>query len=77
MTGRATGRVTRGTVLLIDHPVGQRDDRASRSLAERGYRLEWRCPGKGDSLPGPEADYAAVVVYGGTENLSTDEAVGD
>jgi hypothetical protein len=56
-----TSRVSRGTVLLIDHPVGQRDDRASRSLAERGYRLEWRCPGKGDPLPGPEADYAAVA----------------
>jgi GMP synthase (glutamine-hydrolysing) len=72
-----TSRVSRGTVLLIDHPVGQRDDRASRSLTERGYRLEWRCPGKGDPLPGPGADYAAVVVYGGTENLSRDEAAGD
>ena len=34
-----------GTVILIDHPVGQRDDRASRILTERGYWVAWCSPG--------------------------------
>ncbi|MGF1611044.1 MAG: glutamine amidotransferase [Kiloniellales bacterium] len=61
------------TVVLIDHPVGQRDDRASRLIAERGYELQWCCPGKGESLPALGPQHAAAVVYGGTENLSVDE----
>ena len=61
-----------GRVLLIDHPVGQRDDRASSWLSERGYCTDWCCPGKGDSLPARGGDYQAVVVYGGTEDLSVD-----
>ena len=40
------------TVLLIDHPIGQRDDRASRKLAERGFGIEWCSPGRGDA-PAP------------------------
>ncbi len=43
----------RKTVLLIDHPAGKRDDRASRMLAERGYAIDWCCPGRGDPLPAP------------------------
>ena len=61
------------TVLLIDHPVGKRDDRASRLIAERGFAVEWYCPGKGDSLPEPGPQHVAAVVYGGAENLSVDE----
>ena len=61
------------SVVLIDHPVGQRDDRASQMLAERGFALEWCCPGKGDSLPRPGPQHVGAVVYGGTENLSEDE----
>ena len=57
-------------VLLIDHPVGQRDDRASQMIAERGYRIEWCSPGRGDALPDPADDLAAAVVFGGAENLS-------
>ena len=61
------------TVLLIDHPVGQRDDRASRRLAERGYALDWRCPGRGDELPpADDARYCAAVVYGGPESANDD-----
>ncbi len=60
-------------ILLIDHPVGQRDDRASRWFEERGCSIEWVCPGKGDPLPARPAGYDAVVVYGGTENLSEDQ----
>lgn len=65
------------TVLLIDHPVGQRQDRTCEILEGRGYRCAWCCPGKGDDLPGAGAGYAAVVVFGGTENLSVDETNGD
>lgn len=66
-----------GTILLIDHPVGQREDRTCEILAASGYRFEWCCPGTGDALPGTEAGYAAAVVFGGTENLSVDENAGD
>ena len=58
------------TVLLIDHPVGQRDDRASQRLAERGFELRWCCPGKGEALPDAHADFAAVLVYGGAESVN-------
>ncbi len=58
------------TVLLIDHPVGQRDDRASAQLREMGYRLEWCSPGKGDSLPPIDAGYAGVICYGGAESVN-------
>ena len=59
-------------VLLIDHPVGQRDDRASRWLDERGFQVEWCCPGKGDVLPVETEAYDATIVYGGMEDLSVD-----
>jgi GMP synthase (glutamine-hydrolysing) len=58
------------TVLLIDHPVGRRDDRASAQLQEMGYRLEWCSPGRGDTLPPPDSDYAGVVCYGGAESVN-------
>jgi GMP synthase (glutamine-hydrolysing) len=61
------------TVLLIDHPVGKRDDRASRMLADRGYALHWCSPGKGDSLPDPRDDFCAAVVYGGPESANDGE----
>src|SRR3546814_2271431 len=64
------GAVMKPTVLLIDHPVGQRDDRASAQLQEMGYRLEWCSPGRGDRLPPPDSDYAAVVCYGGAESVN-------
>ena len=64
--------MTKGTVILIDHPIGQRDDRASSNLTARGYHVEWCCPGKGDRLPDPAGDYCGAIVYGGAENLSQD-----
>lgn len=57
-------------VIIIDHPVGKRDDRASKLLAERGYDIEWCRPAAGDALPEPGPDYAAALVYGGAEDLS-------
>lgn len=67
--------MTKGTMVLIDHPVGQRDDRASDDLRARGYRVQWCCPGKGEPLPDPKGDYCGAVVYGGTENLSQDHGL--
>ena len=60
------------TILLIDHPVSQRDDRASVRLAEMGYAVEWCCPGKGEPLPEPTGDHVAAVVYGGAESANDD-----
>src|SRR3546814_6426891 len=57
-------------VLLIVHPGGRRDDRASAELQEMGYRLEWCSPGRGDSLPPADSDYAAVVCFGGAESVN-------
>ncbi len=66
---------TSRTVLLIDHPVGKRDDRASRMLAERGYALDWRCPGRGDDLPAADdTQHCAAVVYGGPESANDDDS---
>ena len=61
-------------VLLIDHPVGHREDRASARLAERGCRIQWCGPGKGEALPEPE-EFDAVVVYGGPESANDDAAL--
>lgn len=60
------------TILLIDHPVSQRDDRASVRLTEMGYAVEWCCPGKGEPLPAPSGDHVAAVVYGGAESANDD-----
>lgn len=57
-------------VIIVDHPVGKRDDRGSKMIAERGFEVEWCNPGRGDGLPTLGSDVAAVVVYGGAENLS-------
>jgi GMP synthase (glutamine-hydrolysing) len=58
-------------ILLIDHPYGRREDRAQAYLGERGHRLTWCCPGRGDALPDP-SEHDALLVYGGPEMLSTD-----
>ena len=60
-------------ILLIDHPVGLRDDRASEILREMGHAVEWCSPGKGDSLPPVNGGYAAAVVYGGAESVNDAE----
>jgi len=58
-------------ILLIDHPVIKRNDRASAHLAARGHRVVWSCPGRDEPLPNIE-DFDAMIVYGGAEMLSTD-----
>jgi GMP synthase (glutamine-hydrolysing) len=62
-------------ILLIDHPVGRRDDRASRILSERGFEVCWVSPGRGDRLPEPQTfqNYAAAVVFGGPESANDSE----
>lgn len=62
------------TVLLIDHPVSRRDDRASVRLAAMGCTVQWCCPGKGEPLPEPDSAYSAAVVYGGAESANDDES---
>ena len=51
-------------IVIVDHPVGKRDDRASRMLEDRGYAIDWRRPAAGDALPEPGPDYAAALVFG-------------
>ena len=60
------------TVILIDHEVGKRDDRASAHLAAWGYRVQWVCPAKGEKLPDPQTEAAGVIVYGGAESANDD-----
>lgn len=62
------------SILLIDHPVGRRDDRASAMLREMGYATQWCSPGKGDSLPPVDNGHAAAVVYGGAESVNDAES---
>ncbi len=63
-----------GTVILIDHPVGRRDDRASSYLAARGYRIEWCSPGRGETLPEPGHEHVGAILYGGAESANDDGA---
>jgi GMP synthase (glutamine-hydrolysing) len=57
-------------IVIVDHPLGGRDDRATSMLVAHGYEVDWRRPADGDSLPAPDAGYAAAIVHGGIENLS-------
>ena len=62
-------------IIIVDHPVGKRDDRASRMLEARGYAIDWRRPAAGDALPEPGPDHAAALVFGGAEDLSKSQEV--
>ena len=62
-------------IIIVDHPVGKRDDRASSMLEERGYAIDWRRPAAGDALPEPDGDHAAALVFGGAEDLSKSQDV--
>ena len=62
------------SILLIDHPVGRRDDRASAQLRALGYRTEWCSPGKGDRLPDIDGGHTAAIVYGGAESVNDAES---
>ena len=59
-----------GDVLMIVQMPTARDDRVSRWFAKRGSNLDWRFLAEGDSLPATDADYAAVVVYGGPQSAN-------
>ena len=58
-------------VLLMDHAVSKRDDRASSYLQAQGHAIAWCSPGQGDALPAT-TDYDAMILYGGAEMLSID-----
>jgi GMP synthase (glutamine-hydrolysing) len=60
-------------VLLIDHPLGKRDDRASARLAAKGCPTTWCNPGKGERLPEVNGSFDAAVVYGGPESANDGE----
>jgi GMP synthase (glutamine-hydrolysing) len=62
----------KGIVILIDQPVGRRDDRASKYLAAQGYQVQWCNPGKGEALPVPGPGHVGVMVYGGAESANDD-----
>ena len=62
----------KGIVILIDQPIGRRDDRASIYLAEQDYQILWCGPGKGDVLPVPAPEHLGVIVYGGAESANDD-----
>jgi len=66
MTSAGLGK----TVVLVDHPVGKRDDRVSRILAEHGFATEWVRISAGETAPEPGPDYAGAVVYGGPESVN-------
>ena len=57
-------------IIIVDHHLGTRDDRATELLLARGYEIDWCRPGDGDPLPTPDSRYAAAIVHGGVENLS-------
>ncbi len=58
------------TVILVNHPGSQKDDRASRLLAERGFNIQWVCPGDGEPLPEITEDLVGAVVYGGPQSVN-------
>jgi GMP synthase (glutamine-hydrolysing) len=58
------------TIILIDHPVGKRDDRASQLLKARGYRIEWVRVADGERPPAPSAQHAGAIIYGGPESVN-------
>ncbi len=53
------------TALLIVHQETSDPARVGRLVAERGYRLDVRCPNIGDALPESMDRHDAVVVFGG------------
>lgn len=61
-----------GRPILCVYHATQRADRVSRMLCERGYRLEWINPVRGETLPENLDDYLAVVVYGGEQSVNDD-----
>lgn len=62
--------MSKPAILLVDHPVSERDDHASARLASMGYEIDWCCPGKGEVLPPPGSRHVAALVYGGAESAN-------
>ncbi len=54
-------------VVLVQHGIEERDDRASTHLAALGYVLDWRYPFRDEALGEPDGSVAATLIYGGGE----------
>jgi len=62
-------------ILLVRHMPGERDDRVSRLLAERGFELETVQVSEGQPLPEPDERYLGAVVFGGAQMASEAEKI--
>ena len=60
-------------VLLIQHMDDGGSDRVACHLTDRGFVLHWCNPSRGDALPLPGEEFAAVVVYGGIQSVNDAE----
>ena len=60
----------RRRIVLVIHDYDSFGDRASQHLAARGLSLEWVCPAQGDTLPAPNTDFDAAIVYGGVQSAN-------
>jgi GMP synthase (glutamine-hydrolysing) len=58
------------TVLMILQMSQARDDRVAHWFRQQGYALDRRFVATGDPLPSTDADYAALVVYGGPQSAN-------
>lgn len=59
------------SILVIAHS-DWREGRLAPLLEAKGYRVEWRCPAKGDELPAA-GGHAAAVVLGGAQSANDPE----
>jgi len=59
-------------VLLLRHMRESRLDRVMQWLTTHDIRYQELCPARGDLLPAANDDFAAVVVFGGTQSANDD-----
>ena len=59
-------------VLLVVHQDTSDSGRIGRQLADRGFRLDIRCPLKGDNLPRTMAEHRGAVIFGGPQSANDD-----
>jgi GMP synthase (glutamine-hydrolysing) len=64
------------SVLIVVHQEHSTPGRVGEMLEARGYRLERRCPNRGDRLPERLDAYAAAVIFGGPMSANDDQLPG-
>lgn len=62
--------MTSPKILTLRHMPGERDDRVSRWLKDRGYEIKACNPAHGVAMPDDDADCAAMVIYGGVQSVN-------